>query len=596
MRHTILHTLIAALLFTGISSIFAQDNVGIGTITPDPSALVEIQALDKGLLIPRTDTLAITDPATGLLIYTPTDSSFWYFDGILWRRGIGPAGPEGPSVPGLHGQTLRYDTVFFDDWAANSFIWNNEFHVGVNTDQPDSSAVMHLVSEDKGFLPPQMTEAQRDAINNPAEGLVVFNTTDSTLDYYNGQCWLPSFSEGCNSCYLDVTPSDVAGIIDRVVSSSVDLDLDIVQTSGVPQQVAISIVNALPNGVTATITPNPAPSTGVVNIEFTATPFAPGGTFPIVIQVLCGNSSYNIVYSLTILPCYHVPVNNSTQTYDLATAFYALYPLAPTNSPVCVVCDVGAGVLIDSPSTADPAFSTGTLPAGSLVAIVNDGNIIGRGGDGGDGYDPAQGLTGDGEDGGTAIDLTLDADIVNNFNIYGGGGGGGSMAFSISTGNLTTPPLPPLSIGFFVGSGGGGGAGNGEGGTLPQNLIGLAFYEPGIDGTGGQFGVEGQGGMYNLPITIPVSIFQVIIDPNTIGGNGGPYGYPGTQGSFQLTLTACADIPFIGLICTPPINIPIPVPPPLAGNGGFAVKRNGFTTSIPDNLYNTSFLKGAVGP
>ncbi len=596
MRNSFFYPLIAVLLSAGIGPISAQDNVGIGTITPDPSALVEIQASDKGLLIPRTDTLAIVNPATGLLIYTPTDSSFWYFDGILWRRGIGPAGPEGPSVPGLQGQTLRYDTVFFNDWVANSFIWNNEFHVGVNTDQPDSSAVMHLVSENKGFLPPRMTETMRDAINDPAEGLIIFNTTDSTLDYFNGTCWLASYQENCDDCHLTVTPSSLAETIDRVVSPSTQITLDLVQVNGLPQQVAINITSALPPGVTADITPNPAPSTGLVDIVFTATPFAPDGTFPVVIQVLCGPSTYNIIFSLTILPCYHVPVNNSAQDYDLGTEFYALYPLAPTNSPVCVVCDVATGVLIEGTSSTTPAFSTGTLPAGSLVAIVNDGNIIGRGGDGGDGYDPAQGLTGDGEDGGTAIDLTLDADIVNNFNIYGGGGGGGSMAFSISTGNLTSPPLPPLSIGFFIGSGGGGGAGNGEGGTLPQNLIGLAFYEPGIDGTGGQFGVEGQGGVYNLPITIPISIFQVIINPNTIGGNGGPYGYPGTQGSFQLTLTACADIPFIGLICTPPINIPIPVPPPLAGNGGYAVKRNGFTTNIPDNLYNTSFLKGAVGP
>lgn len=152
---------------------FAQDNVGIGTTTPDPSALLEIQALNKGLLIPRTDTLAISNPATGLLIYTPTDSSFWYFDGIFWRRGIGPAGPAGPLVPGLQGQTMRYDTVFFNNWVANSFLWNNEFHVGVNTDTPDSSAVMHLVSEDKGFLAPQMTETQRNNINNPALGLII---------------------------------------------------------------------------------------------------------------------------------------------------------------------------------------------------------------------------------------------------------------------------------------------------------------------------------------------------------------------------------------------------------------------------------------
>ncbi|MGB1317747.1 MAG: hypothetical protein ACPG5W_06055, partial [Flavobacteriales bacterium] len=56
----------AVIFSLGFTSVYAQDNVGIGTITPDPSALLEIQALDKGLLIPRTDTLSIVDPATGL--------------------------------------------------------------------------------------------------------------------------------------------------------------------------------------------------------------------------------------------------------------------------------------------------------------------------------------------------------------------------------------------------------------------------------------------------------------------------------------------------------------------------------------------------
>lgn len=577
----------------------AQDNVGIGTTSPDPSALVEVQSVDKGFLIPRTDTLSITNPATGLLIYTPPDSTFYYFDGIVWRRGIGPEGPPGPMVPGLQGQTLRYDTVFFNDWVANSFIWNNEYHVGVNTDQPDSSAIMHLVAENKGFLAPQMDKNSRDNIQSPAVGLVVVNTTDSTLDYYNGDCWLPSFAEDCNSCFLDVTPSSLADTIDRVVSQTETLSLDIVQTAGNPQQVAISILTTLPNGLTANINPNPAPSTGVVDIEFTASPFAPDGTYPIVIQVLCNNSTYNIVYSLTILPCYEVPVINTTANYDLGTEFYILHPNAPTNQPVCVVCTVNQGVEITSPTTADPAFSTGNLPAGSLVAIVNEGNIIGRGGDGGDAFDPALGLTGEGEDGGTAIDLTLDADIINNFNIFGGGGGGGAMAFSISTGNLIPPPAP--AFGFFIGSGGGGGAGLGEGGTQPNNLIGLTFYSPGTDGTGGQFGVNGQGGILNFPINFALGPAQVDITPNTVGGNGGPYGYPGTQGIFQLTISVSVvvNIPFIGPVVIPVVsnlNIPIPAPPPAPGEGGFAVKRNGFTTNIPDNLYNTSFLRGTVGP
>lgn len=593
---------LAILFFTGFSNLFAQDNVGIGTVTPDPSALLEVQALDKGLLIPRTDTLAIPNPATGLLIYTPTDSSFWYFDGIYWRQGIGPEGDDALLTPGLHGQTLRYDTVFQQnpgDWVANSFIWNNEYHVGINTDQPDSSAVLHLVAEGMGFLAPQMDRTTRDNIQNPANGLMVVNTTDSTVDVYNGTCWLPTFAEDCNSCFLDITPSSLADTIDRVVSTTQLLTLDILQTAGTPQQLAVSILSGLPQGITATINPNPAPSTGVVDIEFDASPFAPDGTFPVVIQVLCNASTYNIIYSLTLEPCYIVDVNNSLANYDLGIDFYNTYPNVPSSVAVCVVNNIGPGVTITSPDVADPAYTTGNLAPGSLVAIVNNGNVIGRGGDGGSALDPALGLTGEGEDGGTAINLTLDADIINNFNIYGGGGGGSAMAFSISTGNLIPPPAP--AFGFFLGAGAGGGAGLGEGGTQPNGLIGISFYSQGTDGTGGQFGVPGQGGILNFPITFSIGPAQVDINPNALGGNGGPYGYPGTQGLFQVTISVSVvvNIPFIGPIVIPVVNnlaIPIPFPPPAAGEGGFAVKRNGFTTTIPDNLYNTSFLRGTVGP
>ncbi|MBL4586440.1 MAG: hypothetical protein JKX84_05210, partial [Flavobacteriales bacterium] len=489
-QYFFLRSFLTVVLLAAVTSINAQDNVGIGTVTPHPSAMVDINAQDKGLLIPRTDTLSITDPATGLLIYTAVDSSFWYYDGILWRRGVGPQGPVGPLLPATEGQTMRYDELVAEDWVANSFIWNNEFHVGVNTDLPDSSAVLHLVSEDKGFLAPQMTSAQRDAIENPAVGLVVANITTGTVDYYNGECWLPTFAEDCNACFLDVVPSSTDGEIDRVVSPSVDLDLDITQTIGAPQQLVVSILTALPDGVTAIINPNPAPSTGVVNVEFSATPFAPDGTFPIVIQVLCGSSTYNIIYTLTILPCYVVDVTNSTDNYNLGVEFYITHPNAPTAEPVCLVNNIAPGVLVGSTDATLPAYTTGTgIPTGSLVALVNDGAIIGRGGDGGDATIPNQGLTGDGQDGGDAIDLTLDVDIYNNAYIFGGGGGGPSMAFAVST---SLPPPVNIPIGFFIGSGGGGGAGLGEGGTLPNGIIGLTFYEEGTDGTGGQPGLPGQ--------------------------------------------------------------------------------------------------------
>jgi hypothetical protein len=75
----------AALL---VSSVWAQQNVGIGTNTPHPTALLELYSTSKGLLIPRmtqAERDAISSPATGLLIYqTDNTPGFYYWNGTAW--------------------------------------------------------------------------------------------------------------------------------------------------------------------------------------------------------------------------------------------------------------------------------------------------------------------------------------------------------------------------------------------------------------------------------------------------------------------------------------------------------------------------------
>jgi hypothetical protein len=54
---------------------------------------------------------------------------------------------------------------------------------------PLASAVLQIESTTKGFLPPRMTEAQRDLIASPATGLIIYNTTTNVLNFYNGSAW-----------------------------------------------------------------------------------------------------------------------------------------------------------------------------------------------------------------------------------------------------------------------------------------------------------------------------------------------------------------------------------------------------------------------
>ncbi len=62
--------------------------------------------------------------------------------------------------------------------------------VGVGTTTPSSSAAVDVTSTTKGFLPPRMTTAQRNAIASPTKGLLIFNTTTNVLNTYDGSSWI----------------------------------------------------------------------------------------------------------------------------------------------------------------------------------------------------------------------------------------------------------------------------------------------------------------------------------------------------------------------------------------------------------------------
>ncbi|MFN3639609.1 MAG: hypothetical protein ACK4UK_01700, partial [Flavobacterium sp.] len=61
--------------------------------------------------------------------------------------------------------------------------------VGIGTTAPDASAILELESENRGFLPPRLTTAQRDLISSPAAGLVIYNITVNCLQWWNGTGW-----------------------------------------------------------------------------------------------------------------------------------------------------------------------------------------------------------------------------------------------------------------------------------------------------------------------------------------------------------------------------------------------------------------------
>ena len=56
--------------------------------------------------------------------------------------------------------------------------------IGVSTANVNPSAQLEVASTNKGLLPPRMTTVQRNAIANPAAGLMIYNLTTHALEYY----------------------------------------------------------------------------------------------------------------------------------------------------------------------------------------------------------------------------------------------------------------------------------------------------------------------------------------------------------------------------------------------------------------------------
>jgi hypothetical protein len=108
------------------SSAAAQGNVGIGTTTPDASALLDLTSTTQGFLAPRTTNtqmLGITSPATGLMVFNTTAGSYYYYTGSTWAPFMSAS--SGWLTSGNSGTNVSNDYLGTSDNQALAIRTNN---------------------------------------------------------------------------------------------------------------------------------------------------------------------------------------------------------------------------------------------------------------------------------------------------------------------------------------------------------------------------------------------------------------------------------------------------------------------------------------
>jgi hypothetical protein len=465
--------------------------------------------------------------------------------------------------------------------------------VGINILIPDSSAVLQLESNNKGLGLSRLNTTQRDAIANPLKGLTIYNTQDSVIEYWNGECWLKVYEKNCYECAFTMNIDDPTDTLDRIVADSVSSIISVNQTNG-NQDISLIFISSLPQGINVYFNGNPTiDSTGSVEIVVKADMCSTvGGNFPIMIQAFCGDVIRFLSYNVYIRPPVQINIPIDQLDYNLQ----AMNNL-PSSPAQFVVLNVNSSVSLKATDHAIPAYTSGNLDPNSVVCVVNNGDILGRGGDGGSfNFNGQLFIAGGtmGEFGGDALSLTTRTYLVNSGAVYGGGSGGGSVGVAFGISNIPIIGSFAIGIGFC----GGGGSESGQGGQINQGGgISIGLFQDGGDATCCVASVPGLGPQANYPITIPISIASINLTPSAHGGDGGGFGQQGTPGFVDVDIEVCVDIPIIGTIC-----IPIPIPAnllpfygPTSGDPGLAVRRNNHPLfGLPDGSYYSSQVKGKV--
>jgi hypothetical protein len=231
----------SAITWTERFSVTADGKVGINTA--DPPSLLSVNSAGG-----NTNTgLKVTNTGTGIDVYAPIELvnnagalSQMFLTSSNWTAGGGGRASGGGWNNGGAGGlsfiaynassdiTFHTNTLFAERLRIDQ---NGGVNIGGTADAAASS-LLEITSTTKGFLPPRMTTAQRDAIATPATGLSVYNSSLATNDVYTSAWYQqPNGLTGSDTLDFPSTGSHSSADLTITVTGAADGDMVIL---GVP--------------------------------------------------------------------------------------------------------------------------------------------------------------------------------------------------------------------------------------------------------------------------------------------------------------------------------------------------------------------------
>lgn len=102
-------------------------SVGIGTTSPNNSAVLDVSSITKGLLIPRMNTsqrTSIGSPVAGLMVYDTDFKEYYHHDGTNWKKVL--------------------NNNVWNTSSTRNYVYNSTDSIGIGTTSPDQK--LHVLN------------------------------------------------------------------------------------------------------------------------------------------------------------------------------------------------------------------------------------------------------------------------------------------------------------------------------------------------------------------------------------------------------------------------------------------------------------------